>query len=317
MAEPTPIATRRLERCVSCGESRLRPRAMRYEYSGASFPLVECSRCGLRFLAVQPTPESLGRLYQAEYFESDYRCGRAAGSSFDESALAAEDAGLLDRFEKLGARGRLLDVGCAAGWLVEHAARRGWQAQGVEPSEAAARAAEKRGLEVFHGELAAAHLPAASFDLIYLGDVLEHVPDCRATLAEVARLLSPQGNVYLRGPITTNSLARALALSVFGALGNPIVLREPPYHLWEFTPGPLRRLFENVGLRVTSLEQSKIPPGGAHGSKTGLQRAAMAAIDLVNWPLTALLGVRGDRVTMVARHRPVKPPNLSADNERD
>jgi len=314
MAEPTPIATRRLERCVSCGESRLRPKAMRYEYLGASFPLVECARCGLRFLTVQPTPESLGRLYQAEYFQSDYRCGRASGSSFDESVLAGEDAGLLDRFEKLGARGRLLDVGCAAGWLVEHAARRGWQAQGVEPSEAAARAARARGLEVFQGELAAARLPAASFDLIYLGDVLEHVPDCQATLAEVARLLAPQGHVYLRGPITTNSLARALALSVFGAVGQPIVLREPPYHLWEFTPDPLRRLFEGVGLEISSLEQTKIPPGSAHGSKTGLQRAAMAAIDLVNFPLTTLLGVRGDRVTVIARHMPVKPQNPLADN---
>jgi len=27
--------------------------------------------------------------------------------------------------------------------------------------------------------------------------------------------------------------------------------------------------------------------------------------------------VRGDRVTVVARHRPLKPPNLSADNKRD
>jgi SAM-dependent methyltransferase len=307
MAEPNPIATRPLERCVSCGESRLRPLAMRYEYLGASFPLVECSRCGLRFLGVQPTPESLGRLYQAEYFQSDYRCGRAAGSSFDESVLAAEDAGLLDRFEQLGARGRLLDVGCAAGWLVEHATLRGWQAQGVEPSEAAARAAQARGLEVFQGELTAARLSAASFDLIYLGDVLEHVPDCRATLAEVARLLAPSGHVYLRGPITTHSLARALALAVFGAMGKPIVLREPPYHLWEFTPGPLRRLFEGVGLSVTRLEQTKIPPGSAHGSKTTLQRAALAAIDLVNWPLTTLLGVRGDRVTVIARPRAVKP----------
>lgn len=302
MAEPQSIATRQLERCVSCGETRLRPLAMRYEHLGARFPLVECSRCGLRFLGVQPTAESLARLYQAEYFESDYRCGRATGSSFDESVLAAEDQALLHRFEALGPRGRLLDVGCAAGWLVQHAVGRGWQAQGVEPSEAAAHAAQQRGLEVFQGELAAARLPGASFDLIYLGDVLEHVPDCRATLAEVARLLAPRGHVYLRGPITTNSLARALALSVSGLVHETIVLQEPPYHLWEFTPNPLRRLFEVVGLTVTRLEQSKIPPGRAHGSKTSFQRAVMAVIDVVNFPLTTLLGVRGDRVTVIARH---------------
>ena len=306
MADPSPLATRTIERCVSCGETRRRPLALRYEYLGATFPLVECSRCGLRFLGVQPTAESLGRLYQANYFESDYRCGRAAGSSFDESALAAEDEALLDRFEPLRSGGRLLDVGCAAGWLLHHAAQRGWRAQGVELSESAARFAQDRGLEVFQGELSAAGLPDAAFDVVYMGDVLEHVPDCRATLAEVARLLAPGGHVYLRGPITTHSLARALALWVCGVLRRPLVLREPPYHLWEFTPRPLRRLFETVGLQVVRLEQSKIPPGRAHGAKTAFQRAAMAVFDAVNLPLTQGFGVRGDRVTVIARRPAVQ-----------
>jgi SAM-dependent methyltransferase len=301
MAAEPPITTRFIERCVSCGESVFRPLAMRYEHLGASFPLVACVRCGLRFLSVQPAPESLGRLYQAEYFESDYRCGREAGSSFDESALAAEDRGLLDRFEALGPGRRLLDVGCAAGWLLRHAEARGWSARGVELSESAARFARERGLDVFQGELAAARLPEGAFDLVYLGDVLEHVPDCRATLEEAARVLAPGGHLYLRGPITTNSLARALGLALYGAFGRAIVLREPPYHLWEFTPGPLRRLFQAAGLHVLRMEQSKIPPGRAHGAKTPLQRAVMAAIDTVNLPLTALLGVWGDRVTVIAR----------------
>lgn len=302
MEGPGPIATRQITRCVSCGETRLHPLPMRYEHLGASFPLVECRRCGLRFLGVQPTAESLGRLYQAEYFESDYRCGREAGSSFDESALAAEDRALLDRFEALGPGRRLLDVGCAAGWLLRHATERGWSARGVELSESAAKFARGRGLEVFQGDLLAARLPDAAFDLVYLGDVLEHVPDCRATLAEAARVLAPGGHLYLRGPITTHSLARSFGLWLYGALGRSIVLREPPYHLWEFTPRPLRRLFEAAGLGVLRMAQSKIPPGRAHGAKTAVQRGVMAAIDAVNLPLTGLFGVRGDRVTVIARH---------------
>jgi SAM-dependent methyltransferase len=301
MAAEAPLTTRPVERCASCGETRFRPLAMRYEHLGAAFPLVECARCGLRLLAVQPTPQSLDRLYRAEYFESDYRCGREAGSSFDESALAAEDQGLLDRFEALGQGRRLLDVGCAAGWLLRHAAARGWHARGVELSEPAARFARERGLDVFHGTLAEAAFPDGGFDLVYLGDVLEHVPDCRATLEEAARVLAPGGHLYLRGPITTNSLARAFGLALYRAFGRTIVLREPPYHLWEFTPGPLRRLFRTAGLHVLRMEQSKIPPGRAHGAKTRLQRAAMAAIDAVNLPLTALFGAWGDRVTVIAR----------------
>jgi len=133
--------------------------------------------------------------------------------------------------------------------------------------------------------------------------VLEHVPDCRAVLAETARLLKTGGHLYLRGPITTNSLARRLALALYGALGRTIVLREPPYHLWEFTPGPLEHLFASAGLEVISARQSKIPPGRAHGEKSPLQRLAMGAVDAINLPLTRLLNAAGDRIVMVGRKR--------------
>jgi SAM-dependent methyltransferase len=274
---------------------------MRYDDRGASFPLAECRDCGMRFLSVQPVGESLAALYDEPYFQADYRCGRSESSSFEESAFVDEDRGLLDAFERLRSPGRLLDVGCASGWLLKHAAARGWAARGVEPSAAAVRFARSLGLEVDQGDLLEAALPAAGFDLVYMGDVLEHVPDCRATVAEVARILAPGGWLYLRGPITTHSLARGLGLALYGAAGREIVLREPPYHLWEFRPRPLARLLESAGFQIVETRQSKIPPGRAHGRKTPLQGLAMALIDGINVPLTRLFGARGDRITLIAR----------------
>jgi hypothetical protein len=134
-----------------------------------------------------------------------------------------------------------------------------------------------------------------------MGDVLEHVPDCHAVLIEAARLLKTGGHLYLRGPITTNSLARRLALALYGVLGRSIVLREPPYHLWEFTPGPLEHLFASAGLDVIRARQSKIPPGRTHGEKSVLQRLAMGVVDAFNLALTRLLNVGGDRIVMVGR----------------
>ncbi len=300
MTAAEAVSVRTLDHCLACGGTSLRPLAMEYRYRGLRFPLVECRACGMRFLAVQPAPESITGLYDARYFGSEYRCGRAAGHSFDEAAFREEDRGLLDAFEALGARGRLLDVGCASGWLVQHANARGWQAQGVELSPEAAGEARARGLDVFRGDLLEAGLPAAHFDLVYMGDVLEHVPDCRAVVTEVARILKPGGWFYLRGPITTHSLARALALRVYGALGRNLALPETPYHLWEFTPRSLARLVVACGMTVVRVRQSKIPPGQARGDKSAFQRVAMAAIDTLNLPLTALFNVRGDRVVLVA-----------------
>lgn len=299
--EPLPAAVETLDRCLACGGRALRPMAMAYLHRDRRYPLVECRACGMRFLDPRPTGEALAVLYDAAYFESEFRCGRSAAPSFDEGAFRGESAGLLDAFAALGARGRLLDVGCATGWLLEHARERGWQAQGVEVSPAAAAHARARGLEVFEGDLAAARFPDAHFGLVFMGDVLEHVPDCRAVVAEVARILAPGGWLYLRGPITTHSLARSLALAVSRALGRTLTLHEAPYHLWEFTPRSLTRLVEGAGLEVRSLRQSKIPPGRTRGRKSALERAAMAAIDAINLPLTTLLNVRGDRVVLVAR----------------
>jgi SAM-dependent methyltransferase len=302
MSGPVPLTTRTLERCPACGGGDLAPLALRYEFRGR-FPLVECRKCGMRFLAVQPDDAGLRELYGAAYFERDFRCGRSESDSFSEAAFRGENQGLLDAFAALRTPGRLLEVGCASGWLLRHAAERGWQARGVELSGDAVAHARSLGLEVFHGDLASAGLPGASFDLIYMGDVLEHVPDPRRVVDEVARLLAPGGYFYLRGPITTHSLARRLGLAVMGLAGRDIVLREPPYHVLEFTPRSLRGLVERAGLEVVSMRQSKIPPGRAHGEKTAFERSIMAGIDRVNAPLTRLFNVWGDRVVMVARKR--------------
>jgi SAM-dependent methyltransferase len=316
MSEPAPLPVRTLDSCVACGGTTLRPLPLVYEFHG-SFPLVECDDCGLRFLRVQPTGEGLSALYSADYFESDFRCGRSDVAYASEEAFAAENDGLLDAFERLrpdpdpapatregrGPR-RLLELGSAGGWLLKRARERGWQVQGVELSAAAAQQARSLGLEVFQGDLLSAALPADSFDLVYMGDVLEHVPDCHAVLIEAARLLKVGGHLYLRGPITTNSLARRLGLALYGAAGRRIVLREPPYHLWEFTPGPLEHLFASAGLDVVTARQSKIPPGRPHGEKSALQRLAMGAVDALNLPLTRLLNVAGDRIVMVGRREP-------------
>jgi SAM-dependent methyltransferase len=253
------------------------------------------------FLRVQPVGETLARMYSAEYFEQDFRCGRSEARSTDESAFRSENDGLLDRFEPLRGQGRLLEVGCATGLLLKRAQERGWSVTGVELSPDAAAHARALGLEVHVGTLAQAALPAAAFDLVYMGDVLEHVPDCREVLAEVARVLAPGGHVVVRGPITTHSLARRLGLALYGALGRDIVLREPPYHLWEFRPGSLAALARRCGLESVAIEQAKIPPGPRYGRKSRVQAMAMDVLDAVNVPLTRAFGVLGDRAVFIAR----------------
>jgi SAM-dependent methyltransferase len=201
------LDTRTLDRCLACGGTALAAVPMRYEWQGGSVPAARCRACGMIPLRVQPVGGTLARMYAKEYFATDFRCGRSEASSTDESAFRAENDGLLDRLERYRGEGRLLEVGCAAGLLLKRARERGWRVRGVELSADAVADARALGLDVHQGTLDDAPLEADAFDLVFMGDALEHVPDCRATLAQVARVLAP--GACRRARSDHDALARA------------------------------------------------------------------------------------------------------------
>ncbi len=112
---------------------------------------------------------------------------------------------------KLGRKGRLLDIGCALGLFQLAAEKQGWQTVGVELSaEQAAYGREKFGLDIRTGFFEEMDFPPASFDVITLWSVIEHVKDPRTFLQNVRRLLKPDGLLILQTP-NQNSLITLLA----------------------------------------------------------------------------------------------------------
>jgi SAM-dependent methyltransferase len=98
---------------------------------------------------------------------------------------------------EVGAGGRLLDLGCAYGFLVVEALESGFRALGVDASRFALAQAARHAAPAA-GRLVAAHgerLPIAdaSVDVVTAFDVLEHVPRPELLVAEAARVLRPGG----------------------------------------------------------------------------------------------------------------------------
>jgi SAM-dependent methyltransferase len=100
------------------------------------------------------------------------------------------------------ASGRVLDNGCGVGEYLGRLARGAGAAHGVELESSRARAAAGRAAPASVLVAAGERLPYAdrSFDLVLSHEVVEHVDDDRAVLAEIARVLRPGGRLVLFAP---------------------------------------------------------------------------------------------------------------------
>lgn len=195
-----------------------------------------CTRCGAGATLPRPTAEELARCYEATYgydthdlIEAEKR--RRATALLDWASVES---------------GRILDVGCMFGFLLNEARDRGLTTHGIELSPAAAAAAAAKGHDVFTGTIEAfAHeRPGLQFEAIFAQHVLEHVPDPRAFLDVARALLAPGGKLVLCVP-NFEARLRKLARSGWGWY-------QVPVHLHHFSSRALARLLDDTGLEAVA-----------------------------------------------------------------
>ncbi|KRT75159.1 MAG: type 12 methyltransferase [Candidatus Rokubacteria bacterium CSP1-6] len=219
-------------------------------YTFGARTVERCRRCGLEFLHPQPGPAELGALYDARYFAS------SASAAHGYERYEADEPNLRKTFRRRlrrlstrispSAPRRLLDVGCALGYSLAVAAESGWDAAGVEMSAWAAAEARRRfGLDVRRGSLSSVDFPPATFDLITLWDVLEHLADPREALRRCHELLKPNGHLALTTPNTAGLLRRVT--------GRRWVEYKIPEHLYFFDPTTIHTLLEKSGFHPLSI----------------------------------------------------------------
>ncbi|MEH1016467.1 methyltransferase domain-containing protein [Micromonospora sp. CPCC 206060] len=107
----------------------------------------------------------------------------------------------------------LVDVGCGAGLLAPHLVGRGYRHVGVDLTRSALAQAAAHGVTVVNGDASALPLADACADVVTAGELLEHVPDWRAAVAEACRVLAPGGTLVL-DTLNATALSRLLAVRV-------------------------------------------------------------------------------------------------------
>lgn len=107
---------------------------------------------------------------------------------------------LLARAIKGMAPGRALDVGAAGGGNTRVLKAAGWSVAALEYGADGAEVARGRGLDVVRADATALPLPDGSLDLVVAFDVLEHILDHDAAVADVRRVLRPGGTFLVAVP---------------------------------------------------------------------------------------------------------------------
>jgi len=193
--------------------------------------IVRCSKCGLIYMNPREEHSRIQKNYIA--LADDFYLQEEAG-------LRRSADLILKKLRKFNKKGRILDVGCATGFLLDQARKEGFEVYGVELSAwAVDHAKNKLQLpNITQGSLKDANYPANFFDAVIFKDVIEHLTEPKEALEEIRRVLKPSGVICCNTPDVDS-----LASKVFGSRWWGI----QQSHLYYFNKQSLSALFETTG----------------------------------------------------------------------
>jgi len=221
------------------------------------FNIVKCKKCGLIYVNPRLKFKVLEKIYMdGTYFRNPafkdfkftfYGYDRYLEEKKDIMDTFSRRLDVITRYRK---NGKLLDIGCAFGFFLELASKRGWKASGIEVSKNASDYAKKHQKSpVFNGTIEKANFKKKSFDVITLFDVIEHIPDPKNMLKKINKLLKPGGILAITTPNIDSLPAKIL--------GNKWEeVRRVREHIYFFSNRTLKKILEKSGFKVLKTESA-------------------------------------------------------------
>ncbi|KJU81943.1 SAM-dependent methyltransferase [Candidatus Magnetobacterium bavaricum] len=203
-----------------------------------------CGNCGVGVTVPQPTPETLAALYETGAYRSK---GGKRFIFFVEAVIYLFRQMRKRKVKRYastaGDCGSLLDVGCGRGLFLNVMKDNGWSVAGVEfDSATACNVSEAYNIECKWGEPRQWGLPDASFDVITINHVLEHVRNPLEVISTCNRLLKDGGCLIVAVP-NFSSLQARLGRGCWFHL-------DTPYHLYHFSEKGLMLLLREASMTV-------------------------------------------------------------------
>lgn len=140
----------------------------------------------------------------------------------------------------------LLDIGCGTGDFLQTALNAGWEVKGIEPNKKARDIANKKTSNKVFTPEALDDFQDASFNVVTLWHVLEHLPDLEQHIKLLDRLLKHDGTLIIAVPNFKSHDAKHY--KEFWAA------YDVPRHLWHFSRQSIEKLFLETGMTVSKIK---------------------------------------------------------------
>jgi 2-polyprenyl-3-methyl-5-hydroxy-6-metoxy-1,4-benzoquinol methylase len=194
--------------------------------------IVRCTNCSLVYTNPMENMTQIMKGY-ADVVDDDY-----LKTEKFRKLLLKEHLDIVEQFKKSG---KILDVGCFAGYFLELANERGWKSFGIEPSVWASKEAKKRGVTIIGKTIEGTKLPPETYDVITLWDVIEHLPNPHEVMTILGKSIKKGGYIAMGTPNIASLFAKVLGAKC------PFLIR---MHLILYSPRTLERLCKEHGFRV-------------------------------------------------------------------
>jgi 2-polyprenyl-3-methyl-5-hydroxy-6-metoxy-1,4-benzoquinol methylase len=218
-----------------------------HSVSGEAFELIQNSEYGFLETSPQPTLDKLPEYYESEDYISHTDSKR---NLFEKAYHLVRKLSLKKKLNLIdfysNESKNLLDVGCGTGDFLQTAQLNNWTVSGIEPNQEARRIANKKtNNSVFDtGQLL--EFNDASFDVITLWHVLEHLPDLENQMTVFKKLLKPSGTLIIAVPNYKSFDAKHY--KQFWAA------YDVPRHLWHFNQHSISKLVSKQTMEVIKVK---------------------------------------------------------------
>jgi 2-polyprenyl-3-methyl-5-hydroxy-6-metoxy-1,4-benzoquinol methylase len=237
------------QQCPVCNSTAINEALIVKDYtvSQQNFAIWHCNNCVLRFTQNVPSQNEIASYYKSETYISHTNTKKGFINALYHGVRKKTLVGkrkLVSKSISLST-GSILDIGCGTGAFLNEMKTNGWQITGLEPDDEARQNAS----QLYNIQPKPSHELFTlnnQYDAITMWHVLEHVHELKEYIAQIEKLLKPDGKLFIAVPNYTSYDAKKYQ-QYWAAY-------DVPRHLYHFAPQSIKALLNNSSLTLFTIK---------------------------------------------------------------